>query len=179
MTRLKSLILCSVLLPAAVQAEDYQITVERKKTAFTQSVSAIKGAKSSGGTPNEQVQSQKWKGEVKVRNASRKESQALDARYLLVVKRQQLGQKAGKDEFETVKGESKIEPLKSMTEGGFQTKEVELLNRTLLGNFYVANGGLNKSMDDVSGVWIKLFENGKEVGEYVNPPTIKSKYKLE
>ena len=172
-------VLLSVVLSATACAEDYQITVERKKSGFTQEVSAIKGAKSSGGTPTEQVQSRKWKAAVKIKNTSRRESPALEARYVLIVKRQQLGQKAGKDVIETLKGESKIAPIKNFAEGSFQTREVALQSRTLLGNFYVANGGMNKSMDDVSGIWIKLYDGTKEVGEYVNPEAVKTKYKFE
>lgn len=60
----------------------------------------------------------------------------------------------------------------------FDTEAVKLHKSTLDGDSYYVNGARNKSEDKVVGVWIRIYQGDKMVGEYVNPTTLATKEKF-
>ncbi len=178
---MKHPLLCLALLslPVSTWADDYNITVERKRTGGVQSSQRLKATSKGSAIPTEQVLAQKWTGQVQIENRTRKESPELTAKYMVIVKRQQLGQLAGKDEVDIVSGVEKVAPLRNLGKALFETKEVDLSQHALQGNFYFVNGGITRAADQISGVWIKLFDGDREVYEYANPSTIKGRHKFQ
>ena len=164
--RRAALILALMVFPMLAQAGDFEITVERKKEG---------DARTKGGVF--QKATQKWTGEVKILNHGFKPSPELQVRFLIFVKRQQLGQKYGADHIETVKGEEKIVALNPGKNTIFFTPEITLDRQQLDPNYFFLNGGREDARDTVTGVWVKLFDGTKEVGEYANPEGTKEKYK--
>ena len=81
--------------------------------------------------------------------------------------------------MEKVKGEAKIPVLKGRESNLFLTSEVKLHQQALDGGYYYVNGGQANASDSVLGVWVKLFNGNTEVAEYVNPGTMKTKFKWE
>lgn len=162
------LILALAGLPIIASAGDFEITVERKKDGLGQ----VKGT-------IEQSASQTWIGNVKVLNRSFKPSPEMECRYIIFIRRQELAQKAGADYFDKVKGSGKVMALKPGDNGSFLTSEVKLRQQRLDPGYYYTNGGSSRADDSVQGVWVKLFNGTTEIGEYVNPPTLKTKYKWE
>jgi len=60
----------------------------------------------------------------------------------------------------------------------FDTEAVKLHKSLLDGDRYYLNGARNKSEDKVAGVWIRIFQGDKVVGEYINPSTLATKEKF-
>ena len=60
----------------------------------------------------------------------------------------------------------------------FETEAVKLQKATLDGDRYWVNGNRNKSQDKVAGVWIRVLQGDKVVGEYINPSTLAAKEKF-
>jgi hypothetical protein len=117
--------------------------------------------------------SEKYQYEVKVQNQTFGDVPALDVRYLIFVERQKLGSRKESDTVDRITGSAKVEPLNRKTMAGtVSTSEFVLTKHTIAGDFYYANGGRQKVADNVLGVWVKVFNEGKLVAEYTNPSTV-------
>jgi len=161
------LALALVVIPMLAQAGDFEITVQRKKEGLTPA---------KGGTRLKS--SQNWIGEVKVEYHAFKPSPELEARYIIFVKRQKIGQKQGEDEVEKVKGTATV----AITPGApttFYTSEVALYQAHMAPGWVPREGGMQRAEDSVLGVWVKLFNGTTEVGEHVNPTTLAAKFHWE
>lgn len=158
---------CFLLSVGTAFAGDVQVSLERKKTG-------LRGEQAQTGLNSG---TQKWIGEIKVESGAAQPTPELQARYIIYVKRQSIGQKVGEDKVQEVMGSAAVPSLKRRAPYVFDTSEVELKQQSLDPNFYLAKGGSTKASDSVSGVWVKVFKGEVEVGEYVNPNFIKEKYK--
>jgi hypothetical protein len=117
--------------------------------------------------------SEKFQYVVKVEKRSFVDVPALDIKYVIFVERQKLGQPKESDTIERITGDGKTEPLSATARfQSVNTNEFELWERSLVGDFYYTNGGRRKVLDNVKGVWVKVFHEGKMVAEYANPSTI-------
>jgi hypothetical protein len=148
-------------------AGDIQVSLERKKTG-------LRGEQAQTGLNSG---TQKWVGEVKIESGAAQPTPELQARYVIYVRRQNIGQKVGEDQVQEVSGEAAVPSLKRRAPHVFDTSEIELRQQALAPNYYLKNGGMTKASDSITGVWVKVFKGGVEVGEYVNPTFIKEKYK--
>lgn len=155
---------------ASAFAEDFRITVEPRKTGL-RPASAV--SKQEGIAP---AAAQTWSSEIKIENVGRQPSGQLHCKYVLYIKRQELGGKVGEEKTQEVPGEFDVSPLKRGAFFSANTNEVNLRQQSLSAGYYVKGGGQGKASDTVQGVWVKLFDGSKEVAEFVNPPTIKSKF---
>ena len=162
------LILAMIVMPLLAQAGDFEITVQRKKDGVGQLKGEI-----------EQKASQKWSGEIKVENRGFKPSPAMTAKYIIFVRRQELGQKAGSDHFDQIKGTVEIAALKTGESASGYTSEIDLRHQSLEAGWHFRSGGSAKVEDGISGIWVKLFQGEKAVGEYINPPNVSAKFKWE
>lgn len=157
-----------VLVPMLAQAGDFLISLDRKKDGTGQMKGDI-----------EKATSQNWVGDIKIENLTFKPTAELELRYIIFVKRQELGQKAGMDQVDQVKGTVKVGILQSREKANFSTSEVTLRQQQLDAHFYYKSGGIQKAVDTVMGVWVKLYSGETELMEYVNPTTLKAKNKWE
>ena len=161
----KALVFALLFFPLLAQAKDYEITVNRKKDGLSQPNAGIV-----------QHSTQGWIGEVKVTNRAFKPSPELELRYIIFVKRQDLGKKSNSAEHvEKLKGSIKIASIKGGATATENTKEVTLRQEKLDPGYYFANGGIQKSEDSVLGIWVRLFNGATQVEESVNPTTLKGK----
>jgi hypothetical protein len=115
---------------------------------------------------------------VKLTNASFAAVSGLSAEYRVFI-RDDSGkgavsqQKLKRQEFSAV--------IPDMPNGGtyaFDTEPVKLQKSILDGNRYYVNGTRNTSQDKVAGVWIRIMQGDKVVGEYINPSTLAAKEKF-
>jgi len=165
----KALVFALMFFPILAQASDYEITVDRKKDALSQSHEG-----------SIQHNSQNWVGEVKLTNHGFKDSPNLDLQYVVFVKRQDLGIKADAAEHvEKVRGSLQIPSVKGGATTTANTNEVKLRRQQLDPHTVFLNGGIGKAEDTVLGIWVRLSQGGKQVAEYVNPTTLTTKFKWE
>jgi hypothetical protein len=163
-----ALVFAFVAIPLLAQAGDYEITVDRKKDAL----SAPQGE-------YRQVATQNWTGEVKIQNHAFNPSPELEARYIIFVKRQKIGQKQGMDQIEKVKGTTKVPAIKPGATAVCFTSDVPLHKAHMAPGWVPAEGGQQTAEDGVLGIWLKLYSGTTPVAEYVNPTTLATKFKWE
>ncbi len=173
MGSMKNLLRVGALLtfPLMTFAEDFQISVERKKTFMPE-----KGGKSEKGIERS---NHRWRGEIKIENKMKTPSSELVAKYIIFVTRQNLGQKARGDAFEQVKGTATVPAINKMEVTSVSTEEVTLHQSHVSQGFYLAKGGQAITSDSITGIWVKLFSGEKEVADYTNPPSLKARFKFE
>jgi len=152
------------------RADDFQFTVERKK------VDAVNAKPTSEGSAANR--SETWHYQVSLRNTGFKPQPALQAKYIVFVERQQLGKKVGTETLDRVTGTADLPATPTGGTAQFSTKDVVLKESGLVGDFIYANGGRIHAKDAIHGVWIKLFDGTKEVGQYINPTTLATKQKF-
>jgi len=164
-----SLLAALLAFPLVTQAADYVITVERKKDGQ----GALQGEVF-------QKTSQNWTGVINILHRAFKPSPDLEVRYIIFVKRQQLGQKENQELVDKVKGNAKVDSIKPGGNVTVTTSDVVLKKEQMEAGWRLAGGGRQKAEDSVSGVWVRLYDtDGNMVMEYANPTTLMQKYKWE
>lgn len=152
--------------PPAVPAQILiGVTAERKRTDMTRPTVVSEGEVSKTAEKSAYT--------VTVENRSRGDIPALDIQYVIYIERQKLGRKKDSDTIERVSGSAKTEPMsiKVRTQSA-TTNEIELWKRNLTGGYVYVGGGRLKVEDNVAGIWVKVFHEGKQVAEYMNPTTV-------
>jgi hypothetical protein len=74
-------------------------------------------------------------------------------------------------------GSEKIAVLKPREKFVFQSAPVEITIHDRDSSYEWATGVKMKSADKLSGIWIKVFQNGKQVAEYCRPTGLKNQEK--
>lgn len=115
---------------------------------------------------------------VKLTNSSFAAESGLSAQYRIFV-RDDSGkgaisqQKLKRQEFSAA-----IPDMPNLGTYSFDTEPVKLEKTTLDGGWYYRDGKRNSSADKVAGVWIRILQGDKVVGEYINPTTLAAKEKF-
>ncbi len=109
---------------------------------------------------------------IKLANASFADLKDLKVDYLVFVEKQKLGTKRDADAVTRVTGSDHVPLLTRAAPVTLTTRDVPLSKSNLVGNYYFANGGRIKVEDTVKGIWVRVSQSGKIVGEYSNPGSI-------
>lgn len=166
---MKTVALVSALMAICLtaQAGDYEITVDRKREMGT-----------SGGNNAQVKTSQNWTGEVNIEYHAFNPSPALEARYVIFVKRQKLGQAANAEDIDKVKGSFSVPSIKPGAKATFNTVDVPLFKAHMAPHWKMVEGR-QSAEDTLAGVWLRLYNGSTQVAEYINPTTLTMKYKWE
>jgi hypothetical protein len=156
--------------PWIAEANNFGITVARKTADAT-----VPKAVKSGEPLTEKTETVFY--QVTVANTAFKPSAALKAKYIVFVERQEIGEKAGSEQIEKIKGSADVKELKPREKETFSTSEIKLKEKGVTGNYIYTSGGRIRAKDSLAGVWVKLYEGETEVAEYVNPTTLSNKHK--
>ena len=150
--------------PAFAQIQDVQITVVKKK---------LDEAKKGNGPVT--ITAKEVAYTVTVQNRRFAEMAEVQVKYMIFLADEQGG---SREKAVTVShnGSETIKNLASNATVSFETKPFILAKEELAGNYYYASGASSRAQDKVSGVWIRAFANGKQIGEYANPPSVTKKY---
>jgi len=153
------------------RGENWRIVASRKKTE-------IKGAakkKTNGITlvPEGMLY------EIKVTNSAFKATPASEARYLIFVERQRPATRPTEDVVEKLKGEAALPALKSGETKNLESEPFVLWTGSLESGYYFENGGRIRTKDRLVGIWVKIFQDGKEVAEYANPSSLVSQHQWQ
>lgn len=173
-----AIIISLLVAPMILHAGDLSITAERKRTDVGAKTTAYKKHPEGSGLTSETSKAEEhWQYQVKVTNESMAAMPALQAQYVVFIQRQELGGKAAvADSVEKVKGEAPVAAINSHFDATFVTSDISLRSQSLMGAWHYSNGGRIKAMDNIQGIWVKLFDGDKQVGEYCNPSTLAAKY---
>jgi hypothetical protein len=167
-------LLCAALLvfgPIAwAGLSDLNITCEKKK--MTGQAGSEPQQHSVGVTKSEQ-----WGYAVTVENQGFKNLSNLDVKYKIFYKHEQLGIK-GPPKKETKTGDYPIPEIDSLGKTSFDTVSVTLSKSSLLGPMggysYFDNGAKPTATDTLTGIWVRVYQNGTLIGESAYPSDLTS-----
>lgn len=116
--------------------------------------------------------------DVTLTNKTFKPLKGLEVKYMIFYKDAQAG---GTEKIteSSVKGAEKVADIEANRSFSFQTKSLQLTTEQLDGNWYYANGGASRAEDRVTGVWFRVYSEGKMIAEYSNPSTIAKRQKWQ
>jgi len=112
---------------------------------------------------------------ITLTNSSFKDAPAMVVKYIVFVERQNPGEKAGEEHIEKLKGVKPVEGIKGQQKATVETNKFTLKSGKLDAGWSYMNGGKTVAKDVVKGVWVRVYQGEKVVGEYVNPSTIRSR----
>jgi hypothetical protein len=112
-------------------------------------------------------------------NKTKAELADVSVEYVIFVDRQKLGEQKGEEHIERIRGAKNLAQPLGHDPQFVTSKKVALVTQNRAGNFVFADGGRIRAEDSVVGVWVKVIQNSEEIGEYINPPTIKARQRWD
>jgi len=171
--------LCSVLIGLAVIAEAHAqlVSKEQNENPARVEISATpqKDAKDKERSGNKIKAEKSLQYSVKILNRSFRDIAGLTAEYRIFIRNdsgkgavtlQKMSKKAFKLEIPSI--------LKH-GEFAFDTEAVLLKSTQLDGGWVYTDGTRNRIEDRGAGIWMRVFQDGKVIGEYMNPTSLKNK----
>jgi len=121
---------------------------------------------------------EEWGYVVTIENKAFKPLEYLEAKYIIFYKQEQIGSKVPA-RLQRKNGTFAIREIPANGKNTFTTDAVELKKAVLTGNYIFTNGARTKAEDGLSGIWIRFYQNGNQVAEYIRPPSLSGKEKWE
>ena len=92
----------------------------------------------------------------------------LTAQYRVFVRRDD-GMKQARDvKPQRFVGDATVEAIKPGGSATFETKEVKLRHTSLDTGYYYSNGKQSSTRDELAGVWVRIYADGKMIAEYMS-----------
>ena len=123
-----------------------------------------------GGSGSKAKSTNKQSYVITIQNRTQGELRNLTLEYVVFVERQKLGQKKGEETVERVTGTKTVDSLGREPQV-VPTDSVALATENLVGTYHYKSGGRIKAEDSLVGVWVRVSEDGKLIGEYALPTT--------
>lgn len=140
-------------------------------------------AKSSGTTPKEVnvgtgILAERWDGyyKIKLTNKSDLPLEGIQIMYGFWAFHMEMGadrRREGKTEI--VQGELTIPQIKARSDFEFDSVKADMLSTELARGYYWADGGKDKSLDKLEGIWIRIYYDDQLIQEWSNPSSLKEK----
>ena len=111
-----------------------------------------------------------WLYEISMENRSFKDMSGLQVKYIIFVKREKLGT-SDPAALTRQKGEMPVD-LRSHEKKLVSTNPVEINKSQLAADWEYADGARRKADDTLAGCWVRVYQNGQQIGEYANPSTL-------
>jgi hypothetical protein len=148
---------------------DVNITCEKKKME-------LPGA--SGGAHSDYTKkSEQWGYTVSVENQGFTDLGALQVKYIIYYKHEELGVK-GPAQKKTKTGTYSIDKIASLGKTSFDTDSVTLSKSALVGPMggysYFGNGAKSSVADTLAGLWVRIYKDGNLFAEYSYPAGLTS-----
>ena len=122
------------------------------------------------------IDTEDWQYVVTLTNNTFKDMTNIEVQYLIFSKREELGTVAGVRMGKQA-GTAKIDDLKAHDKVEFKTDPVKLEKASLKPGNYYPNGGRVSGEASLSGLWIRIYQDGKLIAEMSRPPELASKEK--
>jgi hypothetical protein len=112
-----------------------------------------------------------WNYEVTIENRTFKDLTGIEVKYVLFYKPEKLGERT-EEKMKRQNGNAPFAVLKPHEKKVFKTSAVELKKAQLVNDFYYPTGGRQAAQDTLGGLWVRVYQNGQQIGEYANPSTL-------
>ena len=116
---------------------------------------------------------ERWVYDVTVENKTFKEQANIEIKYIIFVNGERLGQKAAAaPAMRRQSGSVTLPSLKSHEKKALATDPIELKKANLVGGYYYPSGAKPGAQDALAGLWVRVYQDGQQIGEYANPSTL-------
>ena len=115
---------------------------------------------------------------VKLSNRSFAPAAGLSAQYRIFIRDDSGKGVASKQKLKRQDFSAAIPDMPNNGTYSFDTEAVSLEKSMLDAGWSYTNGKRSQSADKLAGVWIRIFQGDKVVGEYINPTTLAAKEKF-
>jgi hypothetical protein len=160
-------------LSPVVQAGNADLIINSVSKKFEENVTVPNTGNGSISEKKEQ-----WGYVVTIENKMFRPVAGLEAKYVVFYKQEEIGSKAAQ-RLQRKSGTVAIPEIAGGAKTTFRTNPVDLKKAVLNGNYYFANGAKSKAEDSLSGIWVRIYQNGALFAEYVRPSSLSSKEKWE
>jgi D-arabinose 1-dehydrogenase-like Zn-dependent alcohol dehydrogenase len=123
------------------------------------------------GEGSKAVAKEHWAYDVAIENKTFKDLSDLELKYIIFFNHERLGVKAAPT-LQRQTGTFAIGSLPSHQKKSFSTEPVTLSKANLVGHYHYASGARPNAQDTLSGLWIRIYQHGQQIGEYANPSTL-------
>jgi len=125
-----------------------------------------------GHVSSEVAKTQKWGYVVTVENKTFKPLNDMEVKYIIFSKHEKLGVKGpARKQHDT--GTYTIKQVAANDKVTFNTSSVALTKASLVGAggtlYYFSNGAKPRAEDSLTGLWIRIYQNGTLFAEFANP----------
>lgn len=162
------------MLALAARAGDGDLDVSCQPKKIEDKVTAQKS--------DEVSKTQKWGYSITVENKTFKPLDDLEVKYIIFYRHEYLGIK-GPPQKKQASGSYTIKEVASNDKVTFDTDPVELTKASLLGPVggysYFTNGAKPSAEDSLTGIWIRIYQNGNLFTEFAKPSDLTDREKWE
>jgi hypothetical protein len=117
-----------------------------------------------------------WAYKVTLENKSFKDAENVEIKYITFMKPDMVGLKAtGALKLKRKEGVQKVPLIKNFDKFMFVTDPMTLTGTQLQAGWVYTDGSNPRAKDALKGLWLRVFVNGQQVMEFVNPTSLKSK----
>ncbi len=124
------------------------------------------------------VTKEHWGYDVTMENKTFKDLTNLEVKYAIFFSQERLGVKAAATAKRQT-GMFTIPVLNPHEKKVFTTDSVELDKANLVGNWIYTSGAKPGATGMLSGLWVRVYQNGQLFAEYANPSTLMTQQKWE
>lgn len=122
------------------------------------------------------IDTEDWQYVVTLANNTFNDMKDIEVRYIIFTKSEELGTVAGVRVGRQY-GSAKIDVLKAHDKTEFNTDAVKLQKASLPPTSYYPNGARMHGEASLSGLWIRIYQNGNLIAEMSRPSDLASKEK--
>jgi len=164
-SKVLSVLVLTLTIASSARAEmfDVNITTARKK---------LDEQKSSSGDTTSVTKEVAYT--ITLESHSFKPMTGLQVKYMVFYQDQQPGN-IGKPITAFNKGTATLAGLGVHETATVDTTSFKLTTTELAAGYYYVSGANGRSQDRVTGIWVRVYSEGKLVGEYANPPATAKK----
>ena len=124
---------------------------------------------------------EEWVYDITIENKSFKDVQNVEIKYIIFEKPQNASDVAKtKHEMVRKQGEKTVPAIKNLEKITFATESIERSSIQLKpGYVWKSGSGKRQSKDAMSGLWIRIYVNGQQVTEFMDPTTLSADQKWD
>ena len=122
------------------------------------------------------IDTEDWVYIVTLQNTTFTDMANVEVKYIIFYKQEELGSTAG-PRLGKQSGSAKIDSIKGNDQAEFSTAPVKLEKSSLQGGRYFPNGARPQAEASLTGLWIRVYQNGNLIAEMAKPTNLPSKEK--
>jgi hypothetical protein len=125
-----------------------------------------------------QITKEHWTYDVTIENKTFKDMSGLEMKYIIFLKQEKIGQQDAAS-MQRHNGSTPIALLRAHEKKTFNTDVIELNKKILDSGWFYPDGTRRKADDALIGLWVRVYQNGQQIGEYANPSTLMTQQKWD